>query len=356
MKSMSTFERIACMFRRKEADRIPIFDIPWETTLEKWKADGMPRDADYVDYFELDRTVLLWQLDSSPRYEEKIIEETDQYRMLTTRWGATQKCWKHAESTPECLDFIIKNPDQWRLAKERIFPSPDRIPMEYLKENYPKWRKNGAWIQAYLWFGFDLTHSHMVGTERLLMALIEEPAWCLEMFNHLLETNIALFDMLWDAGFKFDAVFWPDDLGYKNKQFFSVETYRQLLKPVHKRAIEWAHSKGAKAIMHSCGDVNPFIPELIDIGLDGLNPLEVKAGMNPLELKQKFGKDLLLYGGINAVLWDDMPEMEKQMNELIPMLKKNGGYIFSSDHSVPSSVSLKNFRHIVDLAKNIGRY
>ena len=63
-----------------------------------------------------------------------------------------------------------------------------------------------------------------------------------------------------------------------------------------------------------------------------------------------------LHGGINAVLWDDTEAIEAEMRRVIPVVKENGGYIFSSDHSVPSSVSLEGFRYIVDLAKELGSY
>ncbi|HRW10938.1 MAG TPA: uroporphyrinogen decarboxylase family protein [Caldilineaceae bacterium] len=122
------------------------------------------------------------------------------------------------------------------------------------------------------------------------------------------------------------------------------------------RAIGWAHAKGIKAHLHSCGDVNPFVPELIAMGLDALNPLEVKAGMNPVELKRKFGDRLVLHGGINAVLWDKPDAIRAEMEQVIPVVKANGGYIFSSDHSVPSTVSLQDFRRIVEFAKQLGSY
>ena len=132
--------------------------------------------------------------------------------------------------------------------------------------------------------------------------------------------------------------------------------YRELIKPFHKRAIQWAHARGVKAHLHSCGDVNPFIPELIEIGLDALNPLEVKAGMDPIHLKITYGHDLVLHGGINAVLWDHLDEIMAEMESVIPVMKQNGGYIFSSDHSVPSSVSFDNFTQIISLAKRLGSY
>jgi uroporphyrinogen decarboxylase len=92
------------------------------------------------------------------------------------------------------------------------------------------------------------------------------------------------------------------------------------------------------------------------MGLDALNPLEVKAGMDPLLLKQKYGAQLVFHGGVNAVLWDQPEVIQAEMERVIPVMKENGGYIFSSDHSVPSSVSLEDFRRIVELAKRLGSY
>jgi uroporphyrinogen decarboxylase len=95
---------------------------------------------------------------------------------------------------------------------------------------------------------------------------------------------------------------------------------------------------------------------LIGIGLDALNPLEVKAGMDPVHLKKTYGRELVLHGGINAVLWDHPDRIAAEMERVVPIMKQSGGYIFSSDHSVPSSVSLDDFRSIVTLAKKLGSY
>ncbi|MBN1557628.1 MAG: hypothetical protein JW951_05735 [Lentisphaerae bacterium] len=352
---MTSHERFSRMFEHREADRIPIIDQPWAATIERWQREGMPRDIDYVAFFDLDRVAGIG-CDNSPRFETRTLEETDDYRVYTTPWGATLKNWKHAASTPEFIDFTIKDSRTWRQAKTRMRPTRDRVRWSHLQEQYPAWRRDGCWIEANLWFGFDVTHSWIVGTERFLYALIEDPEWCRDMFAHELETHLALFDMIWEAGYTFDSVRWPDDMGYKGTQFFSVDMYRDLLQPYHQRAIEWAHAKGIKAHLHSCGDVNPFVPEFVGMGLDALNPLEVKAGMDPVHLKQTFGRDLVLHGGINAVLWDHPEQIKAEMERVLPVLKQGGGYIFSSDHSVPSSVSLEDFRHIIEWAKALGSY
>lgn len=355
MSEMTSHERFRRMFAHQEADRVPIIDAPWAATIERWQHEGMPADMSFVDYFGLDHVAHL-RLDNSPRYEERTLSETETERVYTSSWGVTMKQWKHAASTPEFLAHTVVDPESWQAAKARMVPSRDRIPWDYLAANYPIWRQKGYWLQGILWFGFDVTHSWMVGTERVLMALAENPTWVRDMIETELEVDLALWDMVWDAGYHFDSVFWYDDMGYKGHQFFSMRTYRNILKPFHQRAIDWAHKKGIKAHLHSCGDVRPYVPELISMGLDALNPLEVKAGMNPIELKRQYGKDLVLHGGINAVLWDQPEAIREEMQRVVPVVKESGGYIFSSDHSVPSTVSLEDFRQIIALAKKLGAY
>lgn len=98
------------------------------------------------------------------------------------------------------------------------------------------------------------------------------------------------------------------------------------------------------------------IDDLVDIGIDALNPLEVKAGMEPLKLKEQYGDKLVLHGEINAVLWDDKEAIIEEIRRCVPVLKENGGYIFSSDHSIPNSVSMENFKAIIEEVKRVGRY
>lgn len=353
--ALTTRERFERMYARREADRVPFLDCPWPSTVARWHREGMPEGVNYIDYFDLDHVAAIF-MDNSPRYPHRIVEETEQYIIEETPWGVTQRNWKFETSTPEFLKHTITDADKWAAAKARIQPTRDRVDWKMLERHYRGWRERGDWIVAQGWFGFDVTHSFVVGTERVLMQLRTDPEWIQDIWKTELETCLALYDMVWDAGYTFDELTWPDDMGFKNSQFFSVEMYRELLKPIHRRAVEWAHAKGIRARLHSCGDVNPFVPELLDIGMDGLNPLEVKAGMDPVQLKRTFGDRLLLHGGINAVLWDDLDAITAEMERVIPTMKESGGYIFASDHSIPSSVSLENFRAISELAKRLGAY
>ena len=352
---MTSKERFSRMFAHKEADRVPIIDSPWQGTIARWRREGMPAGAAWQDYFQVDKTATI-SVNVTPRYPVKVLEETDRYRIETSEWGVTMKHFKEEDSTPEYLDFTITTPESWAKAKERMAVSKDRVDWKFLEENYPKWKSEGRWLNGEFWFGFDVTHSWVVGTETLLVAMLEEPEWITDMFNTNLENSIALMDMVWDAGYTFDTIFWYDDMGYKNATFFSLDMYKKLLMPYHKRAIEWAHSKGIYAHLHSCGGIMSFIPTLVDMGLDALNPLEVKAGMDAEKIKREFGDKLTLHGGINAVLWDDKDSIIAEVERIVPILKQNGGYIFSSDHSIPNTVSLDTFREIVATVKRVGSY
>ncbi|MBP5631270.1 MAG: hypothetical protein J6Y21_00710 [Clostridia bacterium] len=352
---MTSKERFARMFEHREADRVPIIDDPWAGTLRRWYREGMPEGMDWRDYFGIDKIEKI-NVDISPRYEMKLIEDTPRYQIITTSWGVTLKNFKELDSTPEFIDYKVVDAETWADAKARMTLEDDRIPWQWLKDNYEMFRADGRWIEANFWFGFDVTHSWMSGTENVLIAMMEEPEWVVDAFNTYLDSCIALFGRIWDAGYRFDAINWPDDMGYKGTTFFSNEMYRELLKPTHKRAVDWAHDHGIYARLHSCGDVMTRVDDLIEIGIDALNPLEVKAGMDPVGLKKRVGDKLVLHGGINAVLWDNKEAIVSEIERVVPILKENGGYIFSSDHSIPNSVSLENMKAIVATVKEAGKY
>ncbi|MHC4712652.1 MAG: uroporphyrinogen decarboxylase family protein [Planctomycetota bacterium] len=355
MKELTTHERVTLMYEHKEADRVPVTDIPWGSTLERWRREGMPEGVGPADFFGLDRFVGIG-VDNSPRFPEEVIEETDEYIVQTTRWGATVKDWKHRGGVPLDLDFRIKDREGWTEAKGRMTPTRDRVDWDNLKANWNDWRESGAWITGGFWFGFDVVHARVLGTEETLLAMALQPDWIKDIVETQLDMDIALFDMIWEEGYHFDEMMWWDDMGYKGTQFFSLGMYRDILKPAHRRACDWAHAKGLRVRLHSCGNISAFIPDLIEIGVEMLNPIEVKAGLDPVALKGEFGDRLGFQGGLNAVLYTQPEKLWAEMRRVVPAMKKNGGYIVSSDHSVPETVSLEDFRRFVSLAKELGAY
>lgn len=136
---LTSRERFIRTFQHKDIDRIVMIDEPWAGTLKRWYGEGLPAGVEWQDYFGFDRRYTLF-IDNSPRFETKVIEETDRYVIHTTSWGATLKSFKELDSTPEFLDYFISDKQKWEIAKERMKPDDDRINWEWLDSRYHKAR------------------------------------------------------------------------------------------------------------------------------------------------------------------------------------------------------------------------
>jgi uroporphyrinogen decarboxylase len=162
------------MFDHREADRVPIVDLPWDSTIARWHREGLPADVDWAEYLDVDciRHILP---DNSPRFPMKLIESTDEYRIYTTPWGATRKDYYDKSGALGYLDYSVKDHASWTQMKERMQPSRDRIP-DRLDREYRRWRKRRLGDGRLLWFGFEVTYSHMVGTPLFIVPKIPDDA------------------------------------------------------------------------------------------------------------------------------------------------------------------------------------
>lgn len=138
----------------------------------------------------------------------------------------------------------------------------------------------------------------------------------------------------------------------------SLDMYRDIIQPGHKKTIDYAHSLGLPVIMHSCGYVEPLIPGIIESGVDCLQVIEVKAGMDLLKLKREFGDKLAFCGGMDArnLVANDIDAIRKELEEKIPVVKEGSGYILHSDHSVPTDCNYETYRYFVDEGLKLGKY
>lgn len=352
---MNTHERIQRVYEHRTPDRVPVTDWFWESTIVRWRAEGLPADADLGRYLGLDDIAVIG-FDTSPRFETAVIEEGENYRIERDSWGITKKNFKPVSATFEHLDHRVKDRASWEAAKRRMTPTPDRISWEWLEACYRQWRANGAWIVAAPWYGYDVISARMCSTETILFAMAEDPEWVKDMCDTGCELSLALLDMMWEKGYPIDELMWYDDMAYRNGLMFSREMWREVIRPYQKRTIDWAHAHGVKAHLHCCGRINELIGDLADLGLDALNPLEVKAGVDPARVKRDFGGRLVLRGGFDIQNWSDLPAAERDIRDLLPVMMKDGGYIFASDHSVADNVSLADYQRIIALAKDVGRY
>lgn len=352
---MDSRERVLAALHHKEADRVPYSDGPWFTTIERWHSEGLPNDVSPEEYFGFELTG--FGIDSSFQLPEKIIEETDEHIIRINANGITEKNWKHKTSTPELIDFSLNTREKWEELKGNLAFKRERIPWELEKPRMEKARQKGLYVMFVEGIGYD-KFSSIVGPMSLLPALIEDPEWVYDMFKTHTDLVLACAEEMFGLGYGFDGAFFFDDLGYKNGVFFSTNIYRNLLMPQHKRICDFFHGRGCKVILHSCGNVKAHIPALIEAGFDCLQPLEVKAGMDVIELKKQYRDVLAFMGGIDVrkMSAEDPKVIEEEIRTKISFAKKGGGYIYHSDHSVPDSVSFDQYKRVMELVKKYGTF
>ena len=190
------------------------------------------------------------------------------------------------------------------------------------------------------------------------MAMLDDPDWVADMFMAGVEVMIQNAEEMMASGYVFDGAFLFDDMGYRNGTLFSPADYRELLFPSHKRACDFFKSKNFPIILHSCGCVQAFIPDLIEAGFTCLQLLEVKAGMDVIELKKDFGDKLAFMGGIDVrkMAHPDPDVIEEEIRTKVGITKVGGGYIYHSDHSVPDNISFQQYCCVIELVRQYGTY
>jgi uroporphyrinogen decarboxylase len=146
---MTMRERMVRMFQHQEADRCPIVDAPWQSTIERWHREGMPVGVDWIDFLGTDRIHQI-TVDNSPRFPVQVLEETDEYIIHTNEWGLTKKDFRDRHSTPHRLDYQVRTPDAWARTKERMRPDPCRIDWCGLKRNWHAGRLDLSCILVWL--------------------------------------------------------------------------------------------------------------------------------------------------------------------------------------------------------------
>jgi uroporphyrinogen decarboxylase len=184
------------------------------------------------------------------------------------------------------------------------------------------------------------------GFEKFLMDLSIDPKFALALLEKITETVIGLWDVYLSAvGEYAQVVCQGDDMGMQTNLMFSPRTYRQLIKPCHKRIFDFVHSKtDAKVFMHSDGAIYNIIPDLIEIGVDILNPLQRDAKqMDIVNLKKEFGTELCFWGGgidVQQILRTaDLDTIREEVRRTIEVLAPGGGYVFALTHNIQPDIT-----------------
>ncbi len=269
--------------------------------------------------------------------------------------------WGITFAKPESSPYIdpVDNPLKGELTRERLaaFPWPDPLQggrFVGLKKEAKRLRDTGGAIlvEASI-FGVFEWAQHLHGLESTFMDMALKPSIMEELFDRLTEFHMQLWEKTLEAmGENVDICMAADDLGMQTGPMMSTEMYRKLLKPRHARLfshIKKVAKTEVKVVLHSCGSVRALIPDLIETGIDGLNPLQVGAvNMDAKELKKEFGGDLCLWGGgINTqhtLPRGTIAEIKDEVKRRIDDLAPGGGYIFSPIPNIQPDVPPENIR------------
>jgi len=348
MAEMTSCERVLAAIELKEADRVAVHDSPWPTTEARWHREGIPEGQSSADYFDFEFRGA-W-FDNSLQLETKTIEDTDDYVIATTGDGNTWRNWKERASTPELIDFAITTRELWEEHKPRMVFNEKRVDWEGHEKGLAEARERGLFYHIGCGPGFTKV-CNMVGPDRLLMAMVEDPEWVADMFMADAQVCADTIEEMIGRGIEPDAGWVFDDLGYKHRSFFSPAMYREMLQPAHKLICAPFKSRGLPVLLHTCGYTMELMPALLETGFDVIQPLEVKAGNDLLALKRDYGDRVAFMGGIDvrAMAADDPAVIEREIATKIPAAMQGGGYIYHSDHSVPDDVSLEQFQRVMDL-------
>ena len=202
----------------------------------------------------------------------------------------------------------------------------------------------------------------MRGMDAFLMDMLADPQAAEAVLDRTLEFNYGVYSAMLDAVGPFvDVVEFNDDLGTQDNMMFSPDLYREMLKPRHAEFVAMLHKKApdAKVFMHCCGSVRQIIPDLIEIGVDVLNPIQPLArGMDPGELKAEFGSELCFQGAIDVQhgMIGSVAEVRTEAASRIGALAPGGGYVLATANNITADVPLENVLCLYKSAVDLGAY
>jgi len=188
----------------------------------------------------------------------------------------------------------------------------------------------------------------MRGFERFMMDLVSDEPFATALLDTLLELYVEFYAVYLEAVAPYvQIVALGEDLGMQTGPLISPQLYRRLIKPRHKELYDFIHSRTeARILHHTCGSVFPLVQDLIDVGVDILNPIQTSArGMDPAALKREFGERLVFHGGIDVqqILPFATPErVREEVKRIVATLGQGGGYILAPSHNIQADVPPEN--------------
>jgi hypothetical protein len=297
---------------------------------------------------------------------EKDTAKQEQIRELAAQFPDDLVSWLDSSRTSEPVvrDGVKRWADEWRTgwtddghgAKTEsypliqgygaldgyVFPDPD-LKGRFGAADERLESRGDRYVQAVVWFTLFERLWMLRGFENMLMdPYLDERAFC-RLRDRIVEYNLAIIDRWLER--PVNAVFFSDDWGCQRGLLMNPDDWRRFYRPSYKRMFDRVHSGGAHVWMHLCGDITAILADLIDVGLDVLNPVQPQA-MDVRYLSREFGGKVCFNGGVDVqgTLINGSPDdVRREVHDLVELFGRfNGGYIGGTSHSVMPETPLDN--------------
>ena len=329
--------------------------------LERWKEQGMPQDVPLAELFDYDPPGnhslghLGWCEGAfAPRFEEKVLEDRGEHEVVQDFAGRAVLCFKGRRSgfMPEYLDHPVKDRETWEEnVKWRLNPNTESrysdlaTRMQEAREHAAK----GLMITQNLVGGYMYLRS-LIGPGELLYKFYDDP----ELIHHCMQVWLDLADTVisrHQEHVTLDEIFLAEDICFNSGPLISPDMMREFLFPYYRQLIANVRSRQIDKSRHlyiqidTDGNALPVIPVYQEIGMDVMSPFEVASGCDVVEVGKQF-PHLALTGGIDKrVLAKSKGEIDRELERILPAMRRRGGYIPTCDHGVPEEVSYDNYLH-----------
>ena len=384
-EEMTPRELVRLALNHHEPDRIPVdlggsicSSIHKKAYVELKEYLGMEVEeikmADYVQQLPyLDEALLerfgvdfrMVQLPAATAPDIDILDEGDYYAFID-RWGSKLHMPKQDGLYFDWVDFPIKEPTAEAL-DSYLWPEPD--PPAYnarLRQQARDLYENTGYAlvgSAIIGGGIFEQPARTMGLENFFIALVKEPSFADRLMDRITDIYIESCNNYLDqVGEYLDVFTYWDDVNGQDGWLISPDLYREMIKPKQRRLLEAIKRKtDAKVYYHGCGAVYELIPDLIELGFDILNPVQVSArGMDTERLKKEYGDDIVFWGGgvdTQHVLPFGTPEeVADEVRRRIDDLAPGGGFVFAAVHNIQAFVPPENIVTAFETALEYGGY
>lgn len=350
----------------------------WEETINRWYLEGLPTNIvmsmsgtgsykgsglsggrsisgipSICDYFglEIKKRVPI-DFGPIPRFTARTLKDNERYRIEIDESGATRKVMKRGTTIPGFMEFPIKTREDFEKIRKRFDPhDPRRYPMDWGDEDRIEYYETAESPIGLVFPGFFGQGRTWMGPKNFLLCFFKDPDLIHEMFEFWTDFLIKVMS---DAveNIPIDYVGFWEDMACKDGPMISPKHFREFMLPYYKRVTHFLRKNGVDVItVDSDGDIDLLIPLFLEAEVNCPYPSEVQSNMNVVELREKYGRRLLLIGGIDKRAIAKGPKaIEEELEYKLPPLK-GGGFIPSLDHLVPPDISLKNYQYYLKLLR-----